>query len=320
MQRKKFGNTGLELSPIGLGTWQFSKQKGIVGKFWGSLSDSESENIVKASFDAGINWFDTAEVYGWGESERTLSKVLKKSGISMDEVYIATKWWPVLRFSGSITKTIDQRLENLYPYPIGLYQVHVPYSFDNIKNEMKRMAELAKKGLIKHIGVSNYNAKQMREAHEELQKYGLSLASNQVKYSLLNRAPEKNGVIETAQELNVAIIAYSPLAQGILTGIFHEDPELIKKKPGFRKYLKDYKKHSLEKTKPLIDLLNKIAGEHQAKASQVALSWLINYHKDVVFAIPGASKTKHAIQNARAMDVILSDEELKQISDAITFW
>ncbi len=315
MKRKTFGNTGLALSPIGLGTWQFSKQKGIVGKFWGSLSDSESEDIVKASFDAGVNWFDTAEVYGWGESERTLSKVLQKAAISPGDVYIATKWWPVFRCAGSIARTIDERIKNLHPYPIGLYQVHVPYSMDSIKNEMKKMAALAKKGDIKHIGVSNFSAKQMRKAHEELQKHGLSLSSNQVKYSLLNRAPEKNGVIETAKELNIAIIAYSPLAQGILTGVFHEKPELIKKKPGFRKYLSDYKKHGLEKTKPLIDLLNKIGGEHDATASQVALSWLINYHGDVVFAIPGASKARHAKQNARAMDVNLSGDELKQISD-----
>ncbi len=312
---KRFGNTDLELSPIGLGTWQFSKQKGIIGRFWPDMSDEQCEKIVKATLDTEINWFDTAEVYGWGESEKALSNALQKANVKAGEVAIATKWFPIFRRAGSITRTIDKRIKNLNPYPIDLYQVHLPYSFDSIKHEMKRMAELVEKGLIKYIGVSNFSAKQMRKAHQELQKYGLSLASNQVKYSLLDRKPEKNGVIETAKELNIAIIAYSPLSQGLLTGKFHDNPDMIKHKDGFRKYMKEYKKNGLEKTKPLINLLKNIAEKHNATAAQVALNWLLNYHKDVVFAIPGASKVKHAEQNAGAMHISLSDDEMKQLDE-----
>ncbi|MFP4019138.1 MAG: aldo/keto reductase, partial [Bacteroidales bacterium] len=283
---RKLGNTNLMVSPIGLGTWQFSKRKNLVGKFWPSLTDEESYEIIKTSFENGINWFDTAELYGNGESERTLVRGLQKYNIKDNEVVVATKWSPIFRFANSITKTIDKRKEALNGYTISLHQVHNPMSFSSIRKEMESMARLADEEKIKYIGVSNFSAKQMRKAYHELAKYGHTLASNQVHYNLLNRKIEKYKILETAKELGIAIIAYSPLAQGLLTGKYHKNPKEIKNKKGFRKRMSAFNNKNLEKTKPLIDTLNEIAAQHDTTPAQVALNWLVNFHEKTVFAIP----------------------------------
>ena len=229
-QLRRLGNSDLMVTPVGLGTWQFSKRKNLVGRFWPYLSEEESHEIVKTSINKGINWFDTAEAYGSGESEKTLSRALKHAGVEDENVVIATKWNPFFRTARSITKTIGKRQEVLQPYSISLHQIYNPASFSSVKAEMRAMAQLVKDQKIKYVGVSNFSASQMRKAHEELKKYGLKLVSNQVRYNLLNRKIEWNGVLETAKELNIAIIAYSPLAQGLLTGKYHENPDSIKNK------------------------------------------------------------------------------------------
>ncbi len=232
---RPLGQTEMTVTSIGLGCWQFSKQKNMAGKFWPTLEDDLINKVVSHSLEGGINSFDTAEVYGNGASEIALSKALQAAGKKFGEVYIATKWWPVFRFASNIHKTIDERIKNLSPYPVDLYQVHNPWSFSSAESEMKAMAELLKRKLIKNIGVSNFPAKQMQNAWETLDKKGIPLASNQVVYSLLNRKIESNGVMEMAKKLGISIIAYSPLAQGLITGKFHDKPELLEN-IGYRKY------------------------------------------------------------------------------------
>jgi aryl-alcohol dehydrogenase-like predicted oxidoreductase len=317
-QYRNLGKTELKLSPIGLGTWQFSKRKNLAGKFWPILSDEESFEVVKTSYENGVNWFDTAELYGNGESERTLAGALKDAGINNEDVVVATKWSPIFRTASSILGTIDERLKALEGYSISLHQIHNPMSFSSIKKEMQAMSKLAKEKKIKYIGVSNFSASQMRKAHNELSKHGLVLASNQVHYNLLNRKIEYNGVLQTAKELGIAIIAYSPLAQGVLTGKFHENPDSLKSQQGFRKRMPSFKKKSLEKTLPLIDKLKEIALKHKATPAQIALSWLVNFHGNHVFAIPGASNTKQAKSNALSMNINLSNDELKTIEEIST--
>ncbi|MDZ7777000.1 MAG: aldo/keto reductase [Bacteroidales bacterium] len=310
---RQLGNTELMISPIGLGTWQFSKRKNLAGKFWPELSDKESYDIVKTSYEQGINWFDTAELYGNGESERTLTAALKHSGINDRDVMVATKWSPFFRSARSISKTIGQRQEALNGYTISLHQVHNPMSFSSPATEMDAMAALIQQGSIRYAGVSNFSANQMRKAHEALARHGFKLASNQVQYNLLQRKIERNKVLETAKELGIAIIAYSPLAQGVLTGKYHDDPEAIKAKKGFRKSMPTFKHSKLEKSRPLINTLKAIATRHEATAAQVALSWLINFHGRHVFAIPGASNARQAGSNALAMQIELSQDELEMI-------
>ncbi|CAH1190948.1 Aldo-keto reductase IolS [Paenibacillus auburnensis] len=230
IELRKLGQSDLEVSPLGLGCWQFSRGSGIVGKYWSNLEDADILEIVKASLEGGMNWVDTAEIYGGGKSEQALAYVLdqlKREGSIHATPLIATKWWPMLRTAGSITSTIDERIRCLGGRNIDLYQIHQPFSLSSIASEMKAMAGLVKAGKIRYVGVSNYSARQMTEAHRLLQQYGLSLVSNQVKYNLLHRNIDQNGTMAAAKELGISIIAYSPLQQGILTGRFHNDPAQI---------------------------------------------------------------------------------------------
>lgn len=316
---RSLGKTDLLVTPIGLGCWQFSKQKNMAGKFWPTLEDDLIDRVVSLSLEGGINWFDTAEVYGNGTSERALSKSLQSAGKKPGEVIIATKWWPMFRFASNISKTIDDRIKALSPYPIDLYQIHQPWGFSNEKDEMKVMAELLKRKLIKNIGVSNFSAKKMQNAWETLDKKGIPLASNQVQYSLLNRKIESNGVMDTAKKLGVSIIAYSPLAQGLVTGKFHDNPELLKN-IGFRKYNSLFKAEGLEKSRPVILMVKELAIKYNVTTSQVALNWLINYQGNSVVAIAGATKEVHVKENTDALSFRLSDEDTARLDKISTIF
>ncbi len=308
MLLRKLGNSEIKLSPLGLGCWQFSKNTGIAGKFWPTLSEEDTNEIVKVSSEGGINWFDTAELYGWGKSEEALVLALKSN--DLDNAIVATKWWPAFRMAASIKNTIDARLKYLNPYPITLHQVHMPFSLSSINKQMNAMADLVEQGKVKHIGVSNFNQNQMMRAYEALDKRGVKLASNQMEYSILNRKIEFNGVMKNAKELGVSIIAYSPLAQGLVSGKFHADPTLIKNRTGWRKYRKQFSTKGLSSSLPIIEELKKIGDNHNASPSQVALNWLINFHGETVLAIPGATKVKHALDNVGAMRFKLNKAEL----------
>lgn len=313
IELRKLGKSDLIITPIGLGCWQFSKGGNWGGKFWPVLDDDVILDVVRISLEGGINWFDTAEAYGNGNSERNLSKALGLMNIKPGDVGIATKWWPFLRTAGQIGHSIDERLKCLSPYPVDLYQVHQPWGFSSVKKEMEAMAQLVEAKKIKYVGVSNFSAKQMRRAWETLQKHGINLVSNQVQYNLLNRKIESNGVLATAKELGITIIAYSPLAQGLLTGKFHDNPELIKH-TGYRRHFSQFKSKGLEKSRPVIELVKELAAKYGVTPSQIALNWLINYHGETVVAIPGASKSKHAEENIGAMKFRMTEEDMAKLA------
>ena len=186
----------------------------------------------------------------------------------------------------------------------------MPYAFSSIEAQIDAMADLVKDGKIRYIGVSQFSAVQMRRAHAALAKHGLPLASNQVRFNLLDRKPEKNGVLAAAKELNISLIAYSPLEQGLLTGKFHKNPDLIQRLPFIRRMRLG---HKVEKTRNLIKKLENIAGSHNCSLSEVALSWAVNYHGDVILAIPGATKTEHVYQNIGALTLKLTPEEIASL-------
>jgi aryl-alcohol dehydrogenase-like predicted oxidoreductase len=310
MKLRTLGSSDLQLSPIGLGCWQFSKGNGIIGKFWPALTDETVRDIVRTSLDNGINWCDTAEVYGWGASETAVTSALDSLG---KDTLIATKWWPAFRTASSIPRVVEEQLQRLKH--IDLYQVHQPYGFSSVENEMDALASLVEKKKIKYIGVSNFSAGKMRRADTRLRQYGLRLISNQVQYNLLDRGIETNGVMEIAKEIGVSIIAYSPLKQGILTGRFHTDPQAVQRLTGFRKYLPEFKPKGLEQSRPLINLLHEIAEKHNVVPAQIALAWIISHES--VFAIPGASSSAQALKNAASMDIQLPDDE-KQLIDEMS--
>jgi aryl-alcohol dehydrogenase-like predicted oxidoreductase len=306
---RSLGKSDLMITPIGLGCWQFSKQQNMAGKFWPSLEDDLITRIIKSSLEGGINWFDTAEIYGNGASEKALAKALTENGKKPGEVIIATKWWPMFRTASNILKTIDERIEALAPFPIDLYQVHQPWGFSNEKAEMESMATLVETHKISYVGVSNFSASQMRHSWEVLQKQGIQLVSNQVSYNLLNRKIESNGILQTAKELGISIIAYSPLAQGLVTGKFHDNPELLKN-IGMRKYNSLFKPAGLEKSRPLIETIRELSVKYEVTPSQVALNWLVNFHGETVVAIPGATKESHVKENTGTMSFKLSADDM----------
>ncbi len=314
LSMRSLGRTSIMVTPIGLGCWQFSKQKNLAGKFWPTLEDDLIEKVVALSIEGGINWFDTAEAYGSGASEIALSKALQAAGKKTGDVVIATKWWPAFRFASNIDKSINKRISALEPYSIDLYQVHQPFSFSGEKSEMEAMAGLVNRKLIKAVGVSNFNARKMKNSWETLQKSGIPLASNQVRYSLLDRKIESNGVMDLAKKLGITIIAYSPLAQGLVTGKFHDNKGLLNN-IGFRRYSSQFKPAGLEKSRPVVDLVKELSIKYSVTPSQVALNWLIQYNGDTVVVIPGATKEIHAKENVGAMSFRLSDEDMVRLDN-----
>ena len=185
---RSLGKTGIRITPIGLGMMEFSGGGGLMGFAFPTISQEEKNATVRAALEGGINWFDTAELYGKGVSEASLATALKAAGKSDDEVVVATKWWPLLRTARNIPHSIQDRIRYLDGYSIGLYMVHQPFSFSSPEAEMDAMADLVAAGKIRSVGVSNFNADGMRRAHRQLEKRGLPLAANQVLYSLLDRS------------------------------------------------------------------------------------------------------------------------------------
>ncbi|MFC8511765.1 aldo/keto reductase [Streptomyces sp. NPDC057257] len=317
MATRELGRTGVRISSIGLGSAQFSG--GGAGTFFPVLPQSQVDAIVKAALDSGITWFDTAEGYGKGRSERSLSAALTRAGQRPGDVTLSTKWTPLGRTARSVERTVSERIANLGPFPVDLHQIHVPYgSLSSIRAQARAMARLVEQGKIRAVGVSNFSARQMETAHEELARHGVPLASNQVQINLLHRKIETNGVLETARRLGIALIAYVPLRSGLLTGKLHADRDLVAKLPRVRRMMTGISDKSLGRTTALIDGLRTIAAAHQATVGQIALAWLITYYGDTVVATPGASKQHHAEEAAGAMKITLSAEETRRLAELST--
>ncbi len=309
---RPLGKTGILVTPIGLGVMELAGGGGLFGRAFPVIPQSDKNAIIQAALDGGINWFDTAELYGSGVSERSLAEGLKAAGKHPGDVVVATKWWPLFRTAGNISHTIADRLRYLDNYPIDLYYVHQPMSFSPPEAEMDAMADLVEAGKIRSVGVSNFNAERMRRAHAALQKRGLPLAANQVRYSLVDRKIETNGTLAAARELGVTITAYTPLGSGLLTGKYHKNPELLKSKSFF---WRSQMQRQLEATRPLVAALEEIGLKYEATAAQVALNWVIWFNGELVVTIPGATKTKQAAENAGAMRFRLTDAELARLDE-----
>lgn len=298
---------------------QFSN-RGFISAAFPAMPQADIDAVVSTAAEGGISWFDTAEMYGAGTSERCLSRALTNAGLAPGDVAIATKWRQVGRSAANIGRTIEDRIAALHPYPIDLYQIHWPIgSLSSIRAEVRAMGELVASGKVRAVGVSNFSARQMRIAHDVLGELGVPLASNQVQINLLHRNVERNGVLEEAARLGVTLIAYSPLASGLLTGRFHDDPAAAAKLPFARRLVATGPRGGrLRKTRELIEGMRAIGNAQNASISQVALAWLVNNYGGKVVAIPGASKARQAAEAAAVTRIGLTTEEcaeLAQLSD-----
>ncbi|SDK38304.1 aldo/keto reductase [Nonomuraea jiangxiensis] len=318
MEPRRLGRTDIEISPIGLGCMQFAGTANYARLMINPIGQETATSVVRAALDGGVTWFDTAEMYGNGRSEQALAAALKECGAVPGQVAVATKWTPYLRTAASITRTIGDRLNHLGGHPVALHQIHMPTgSLSSIPAQLKAMAGLVHAGQVRAVGVSNFSARQLRLAHRALAAEGVTLAANQVRISLLHRNVERDGVLRAARELGVTLIAYSPLEGGVLTGRYHEDPALARSAPPARRFFSRsvLSAQGLERTRPLIEAMRRIADGYGATVSQVALNWLITRYGDTVVAIPGASKPRQATEVAGAMGFALTEAELGRLDE-----
>lgn len=303
------GNTGIRISPLGIGAWAWGDRL-----YWGYGRDY-AEDDLRASFEicleAGVNFFDSAESYARGRSERLLGEFVRSvpAGEAGRPV-VATKFmpYPWRLAKAQLLQALRGSLKRLGLERVDLYQVHWPFPPIPIETWMEAMAEAVEAGLARAVGVSNFSPAQMRLAHAALVRRGIPLASNQVEYNLLNRRIERNGLLALCRQLGVTLIAYSPLAQGVLTGKY--TPRQPLSGPRALRYRADL----LARTQPLIRLMQEIGRQHGGKSpAQVALNWTIC--KGAV-PIAGVKNARQARENLGALGWRLAETEVQALEQA----
>ncbi len=289
---------------MGLGAWSWGDR--IVWQFGRGYTDVDIHEAFQAAVKEGLSFFDTAEVYGSGRSERYIGQFIKE----VDQpILVATKFfpWPWRLTRDSILSALKGSLDRLSLKAVDLYQVHSPTPLLTAEILMERMVACVESGLARAVGVSNFDQSDMLRAYSTLARHGLPLASNQVHYSLLNRRVEKNGLLARCQELGIRLIAYSPLEMGLLTGKYGP----ANPPPGNRalRYAT-----LLRKLEPVLKLMTKIGQDHGGKSnSQVALNWVL---AKGALPIPGAKNAEQAIQDAGALTWNLTEDEVEALDTA----
>lgn len=320
MEYRKLANSDLEVSVITFGAWAAG------GWMWGKTDRNDAIEAIRASYDLGVTSIDTAPIYGQGESEEIVGDAIK--GISRDKIQILTKFgmrWDlakgdfgfksknnegveidIYKYAGkeSIIKECEDSLKRLGTDYIDLYQIHWPESTTPIAETMEAVATLIKQGKVRHAGVCNYNAEQMAEAEKTI-----SLVSNQIPFSMVNRAVEEKTVPYCIKH-NKSVLAYSPLERGLLTGKITSDYKF--QEGDHRTTNKYFTTESIEKTNSFLDKLKPMAAEKNATLSQLVLRWTIE-RPGITIALVGARNAAQAIQNAKAIEVTLTKEEIKFI-------
>ncbi|WP_257449377.1 aldo/keto reductase [Archangium lipolyticum] len=315
MEKRQLGNSDLHITPIGFGAWAIGG--GDWAFAWGPQDDEQSIRAIHRSLERGINWIDTAAVYGLGHSEEVVARALKGRS---SKPYIFTKCglvWDSNRqvrndiSADSIRRECEASLRRLQVDTIDLYQIHWPLEGDSLKGieeGWKAMAELQRQGKVRWIAVSNFNVKQMELAH------GIApITSLQPPYSLIHRDIEKE-ILPYCERQRIGVIVYSPMASGLLTGAMTR--ERIAKFPqdDWRRRSSDFQEPKLSKHLALVEKLREIGARHGHAPTDVAIAWTLR-HSAVTGAIVGARSAEQVDGFIGAMDFRLSPSEQKEIED-----
>ncbi len=293
--------TAKKISKIGLGTWQFGSREWGYGERYDA---QEAHAIVGRAIELGVTLFDTAEIYGFGRSERILGRAL---GDRLESVFLATKILPVLPIAPVVEQRAVASANRLEARLLDLYQVHQPNPVVRDGTIMRGMRALQRVGLVGEVGVSNYSLGRWQAAEDAL---GSRVLSNQVRYNLVDRSPERE-LLPYAASNGRLVIAYSPLAQGLLSGRYRGDS-----RPGNRVRAANplYLPENLQRAGELIGALREVADAHSATPAQIALAWVI--HHPAVAAIPGASSVEQMESNAAAADIHLTEDQYQVLQAA----
>ncbi len=295
---------------LGVGTWAWGDTStwGMDG-YDATLTLDSIREAWEASIDAGVNFFDTAEVYGRGESERIIGGLMAKDPGRATSVVVATKFMPSpwkLNVRGALFTSLRASLDRLGLPAVDLYQIHGPISLRSHAAMAEALAVAHQEGLVRAVGVSNYSVKETRSIATELERHGLRLATNQIEFSLLRRSPETGGLLATCAELGVLPLAYSPIGQGRLTGKYSAGHP----PPGKR----TFSNHPMAVVDAVVDDLRAVGERHGGKLpSQVALNWVMS--KGAV-PIPGAKNRKQAEENAGALGWQLDEDDMARLDRA----
>ena len=298
---------------MGLGTWAWGDRS-----TWGmdGYDPSYGFDTIRGAYAraiaAGVTLLDTAEMYGNGESERIIGRLLREDTANRDRVVVATKFMPFpwrVPLARALMKSLRASLERLGLPFVHLYQIHGPISFRPARAVAAALAAPYRAGLVKAVGVSNYSEGEMRAIHAALAAEGIPLATNQVEYSLLRTMPETSGLLRACRDLDVTLLAYSPLAMGRLTGKYG----VANPPPGKR----NFSAFPMAEIEPVVSELRRIGAAHGGKSpAQVALNWVMC--KGAV-PIPGAKNASQAEQNAGALGWALVADEVTALDRVAKF-
>jgi len=310
MQTRKFGKTDMETTPIGFGSWAVGGSGWAAG--WGPQDDEESVAAIRRALELGVNWIDTAAVYGLGHSEEIVARALE--GVS-ERPYIFTKCSMVWDENGeignslkaeSVKRECDASLRRLRTDVIDLYQIHWPNPDEEIEEGWAAMAELKAEGKVRHIGVSNFDVGQMKRAREIA-----PVESLQPPYSMLSREIEDE-ILPYCQENSIAVIVYSPMKSGLLTGKMTKERAESLPEDDWRSRAPAFQEPQLSRNLELVELLKEIGGRHDASPGEVAIAWTLR-HPAVTGAIVGGRRPNQIDGVVGAAELRLSDDEIDEI-------
>jgi aryl-alcohol dehydrogenase-like predicted oxidoreductase len=301
--------TATEISRIGLGTWQFGSREWGYGR---DYAGQEAHAIVRRAVELGVTLFDTAEIYGFGRSERILGAALGNSpgdslGEGRDSVFLATKILPLFPVAPVVEQRAVASANRLGVRRLDLYQVHQPNPLVRDGTIMRGMRALQRVGLVGEVGVSNYSLDRWRAAEQAL---GSRVLSNQVRYNLIDRSAERD-LLPFAASTGHVVIAYSPLAQGLLSGRYDRDSRPANR---LRAASPLFLPENLDRAAGLIAALREVGDAHDATPAQIALAWVIR--RPGVVAIPGASSVGQLESNVAAAGIDLAEDEYQALGAA----